>query len=422
MDWIVPNDKNEFAKIESINRQLKKAKSPKTEANWKHALCHFFKFVKIHPDEFVKMEKSKIEDVIESYTDSLKIKVQNNELNPNSIQAKVSPLVKFLAFNRVDGMQEAWIRLRANYPERKRTRDEKYDERELLKMYQFSNIRQKAVLGLLMSGMRIGATKDLKIKDLKPIEDWSSIVVYAGTNSEYTTFVTPQGYRDISDYLDYRKRNGETITPDSPLIRNEFRPEKAGYWVDKFGIKRGPESIKTTIGFTHIVIKLLRDAGIMENSHNHRTRHKTMMCHGFRKYVNTVCKTSGMDSERVEILLGHSNSSLAGHYWRLPTDESEMSPQELKLYQTIKSEYRKCIPELTIGESELLKIKNEQLQETVSVELKQKDFEILELQRQLAKVRTNPFVDMQPEEIEKFVEMFEDWKKFKEHISLLGNK
>jgi len=129
-----------------------------------------------------------------------------------------------------------------------------------------------------------------------------------------------------------------------------------------------------------------------------------------------------MDSERVEILLGHSNSSLAGHYWRLPTDESEMSPQELKLYQTIKSEYRKCIPELTIGESEILKIKNEQLQETVSVELKQKDFEILELQRQLAKVRTNPFVDMQPEEIEKFVEMFEDWKKFKEHISLLGNK
>ena len=62
---------------------------------------------------------------------------------------------------------------------------------------------------------------------------------------------------------------------------------------------------------------------------------------------------------RVEMLLGHANSSLAGHYWRLLTDESKMIPRELKLFQTIKSEFRKCIPELTIGESELLKIENE---------------------------------------------------------------
>ena len=122
-----------------------------------------------------------------------------------------------------------------------------------------------------------------------------------------------------------------------------------------------------------------------------------MTCHGFRKYFNTVCKTSGMDSERVEMLVGHSSSSLASHYWRLPANESEMSPQDQKLFQTIKTEYRKCIPELTIGESELLKIRNEELQETVNVELKQKELEIMELQRQLSKVKQNPFIGMPQE-------------------------
>ena len=60
MDWIVPNDINEFAKIDSINRQLKKAKSPKTEANLRvrlqtryHSKSNFVcAVVELHPNAF----------------------------------------------------------------------------------------------------------------------------------------------------------------------------------------------------------------------------------------------------------------------------------------------------------------------------------------------------------------------------------
>ena len=116
MSWQISNDKNEFAKIESINRYLKRAKNSSTYRNWKYPLYDFFKFIKIHPDEFIKLENSKKEDLIESYVDYLKEKVSRNEVNPNSIITLVTPLKKFLIFNRVEGMSEAWVRIKANFP------------------------------------------------------------------------------------------------------------------------------------------------------------------------------------------------------------------------------------------------------------------------------------------------------------------
>lgn len=411
LTWTIPEDRDEFAKIESIARYLKKAKTLSTYKYWKYNLYDFFEFIKIHPDEFVKLGSDKIEDLIEAWVDHLKVRVKDGELNPNSVEILVVPLKKFLIFNRVEGVSEAWIRIKANFPEKKRSTDEKYTEVELQKMYNVADYREKAMLGLLLSGMRIGATIGIKVGDIKPVEDWATVRVYHGTTSEYNTFLTPQGYRDILAYLDHRKRNGEIITEDSTILRNDFRPECAGEWVDEKGKKHYPEPLHATSSAAGIVIGIVRKGGVSTNSHNFKARHKTMTCHGFRKYFNTICKTSGMDSERVEMLLGHV-TSLAGHYWRLPNDEAEMSPQDQKLFQTIKSEYKKCIPELTIGESELLRIKNESLEETVNIEMKRKDLEILELKRQLAEIRKNPLVGMSPKEMDNLIATVEDLKKF----------
>lgn len=409
--------KEEFAMMDSINRQLKRARSKTTHTNWFHALYKFFNTVNILPDDFVKLPKDKIEDIIEKYVDHLKERTIKENTSPNSIPCYVNPLISFLVFNRVDGMHEAWKRIKAIFPEKKRSNDGKYNELQLQKMYQFSDIRQKAVLALLMSGMRIGGTVDLRIKHFKSIEDWGAVVVYAGTMQEYHAFVTPQGYRDITDYIQYRKRNGENITDESPLIRNEFQPEKAGEWTDSKGRKRQPEPIRTTTGTSQIVTNIVRRSGVLENSHNFRTRHCIMTCHGFRKYFNTVCKTSGMDSERVEMLMGHSSSSLTSHYWRLPINESEMSPQDQKLFQTIKNEYRRCIPELTIGESEILKVQNQQLEGTLNEKMKEKDHQIMSLQKQVAQMKENPFLGMSPEDMEGHVQMYQDWKNLRKNLS-----
>lgn len=415
---IITKDRKEFATIDSIHKYLKRAKAPATCKYWMYNLYDFFEFINIHPDEFVKLDCNKIEDLIESYVDYLKERVGRNEINPNSVEIMVVPLKKFLIFNKVVGVAEAWVRIKANFPLKIRSKDEKYNEIDLQKMYNIADFREKAVLALFMSGMRRGGIHGLKVRDLNPIEDWAAIRVYADAIEEYHAFITPQGYQDIQAYLDFRKRNGENITPDSPLIRRKFRPECAGEWTDRHGVKHGIEPIYTVNGTEEIVIHLVRKAGILTNSHNPKTRHKKMTCHGFRKYFNTICKTSGMDSERVEMLMGHANSALSGHYWRLPTDEAEMSPQDKKLFQTIKIEYRKCIAELTIGESELLKIQNQKLEETINEQLINKEIEINSLQRQLTNMKKNPFMGMSQEDIEGMISMYQDWSEFKNKLQV----
>ncbi len=408
--------KEEFAKMDSINKQLKRAKSKSTHTNWVNALYKFFKTVDILPDDFVKLPKDKIEDTIEKYVDHLKERASQEGTSPNSLPCYVNPLISFLVFNKIDGMHEAWKRIKAIFPEKKRSNDGKYNELQLQKMYQFADIRQKAVLALLMSGMRIGGMADLRMKHFRSIEDWGAVVVYAGTMEEYHAFVTPQGYRDITDYIEYRKRNGENITDESPLIRTEFQPDRAGEWTDTKGKEHRPEPIRTTMGTSQIVTNIVRRSGVLENSHNFRTRHGIMTCHGFRKYFNTVCKTSGMDSERVEMLMGHASTSLTSHYWRLPSDESRMSPQDQKLFQTIKNEYRRCIPELTIGESEILKVQNQQLEGTLNEKMKEKDYEIMSLQKQVGQMKENPFLGMSPEDMEGHIQMYQDWKRLREQL------
>lgn len=123
--------KEEFVKIESINRHLKRAKASSTHTNWMNSLYKFFKVIDIFPDDFVRLSKNEIEDHIEAYVDNLKQRAKKEGTNTNSIPCYVNPLVSFLTFNRVDGMHEAWKRIKANFPEKRRSNDGKYNELQL---------------------------------------------------------------------------------------------------------------------------------------------------------------------------------------------------------------------------------------------------------------------------------------------------
>lgn len=81
----------------------------------------------------------------------------------------------------------------------------------------------KVVVGLMVSaGLRIGALTQLKLRNLEKIEECYIVVVYEGTNEQYYSFCTPECSQFITDYLEYRTKNGENLTPDSYLIRDQF--------------------------------------------------------------------------------------------------------------------------------------------------------------------------------------------------------
>ena len=196
--------------------------------------------------------------------------------------------------------------------------------------------------------MRIGAIPDLKLKHLTKIEYFGlyQITVYENTKDEYYCFCSAECTKDIDSYIAYRERCYEKITPEDPLVREQFdrnNPDKA----------RNPRHLPlNTLGF-HIR-ELLIAAGIQTVEHltetktNGRLKKEVMRSHGFRKFATTNMIRAKINPEGREMLLGHS-IGLSDSYYRRDANE-------------ILTEYLKAVYFLTINEENRLRRKVEILE------------------------------------------------------------
>jgi hypothetical protein len=48
----------------------------------------------------------------------------------------------------------------------------------------------------------------------------AKILVYAGEGEQYTTYISPEAYLVLADWMDFRRKSGETINSDSWVMRN----------------------------------------------------------------------------------------------------------------------------------------------------------------------------------------------------------
>ena len=102
-------------------------------------------------------------------------------------------------------------------------RDRGYTHEEIKKVLDFSEQRIKtAFLILASTGMRVGALRSLKVRDLEKINDIYKVIVYSGDKEEYITFTTPECTKEIDTYLDFRQRHHEKITDDSFLFIKKY--------------------------------------------------------------------------------------------------------------------------------------------------------------------------------------------------------
>ena len=287
-------------------------------------------------------------ELIRSYLRQLKQRVENKELQPATVALYFATLKLFFSMNDITFN---WTKLFKMLPTPTTLADRSYTKEEIKAMLKHADLREKVVILCLASGgIRIGAFTELLVKHATPIIIdnvliGGMLVVYSDTPSEYFTFVTPECYHAIEDYLEYRKRNHEKILPDAPLIRNTIRqgvPSKANS-------QRNARKLVT--GTLQMIIwRLLIRAGVRQMTDT--KRYDVKMDHGFRKFFNTECKRAKVDPLHKEMFLGHT-VGLEDSYYR---------PEEDELLQ----DYLKVAPHLTFDDVELVRLENLELRKDLT--------------------------------------------------------
>ena len=187
--------------------------------------------------------------------------------------------------------------------------DRPYTKEEIKQMFNAAqDIRVKIVISLLSSsGLRHGALPILKIRDLKKNEKYNLYQITAyrkSKKSKYYTFCTPECTTLIDSYLDYRKKQGEQLKGNSPLIREQFNTN------DKLRVNNPrhltPIAIRYMINEVLIKYSSLRKKSKFDYENNRKEgRNSTMLTHAFRKYFTVECSKSGIYPDYIDLMLGH---------------------------------------------------------------------------------------------------------------------
>jgi integrase len=197
-----------------------------------------------------------------------------------------------------------WKKINRFVGEKMRTvKDRPYTREEIRKMLDKCDERKRVMILLLAStGIRIGALPLLKFRHLtKEVKhDIYQIIVYEGTSSQYATFCTPECARAIDEYKEYRIRYGEKLTPESPLIREQFHKN------DQFRSVRGKHVTRSSLVST--IRQIIYDAGLRSHMSSPSPpslpqpetegrvstattiakRKEIMQIHGLRKFYDTA--------------------------------------------------------------------------------------------------------------------------------------
>lgn len=305
----------------------------KTEATreaYLYQLKKFRQWTKIKDfDSLLQAPDKNIQTLLEDYAMHLKKKV-----SPNSVPIYFAPIELFFVMN--DKMLN-YKKIRKLFPGKAQKGNSRgYTREEIQKiLYNTKSLRNRAIVLLMASsGLRLGAIPDIKIKHMSKVDESSyAIKIYEGDLEEDFVFTTPEATKALDDYLEKRKKDGEFIDQESPLIRTSYQ----------LGIQKATSCNLDTLA--HIMARVIKCVNRVKKGN----RYDVPKDHGFRKYYATTIKNiSGITVTMSEKLINHIGV--------VQTDGSYFKPTKEKMYES----YKLTIPELTINDSERDKLVIEQ--------------------------------------------------------------
>jgi len=302
-------------------------KSEFTKKNYQCALSRFLNHYNTTTEALANISAKDIENLLIDYI----VRLKQNKKSASALSITISSITHFCVMNDINIMTKKIAKFKGEH-ETERSNDRAYSHEEILTLVNSAPLRLKTMFLIMAStGIRIGALPILKLSDLKKMKGLYQFTIYANSpNQRYITYCTPECAKEgIDQYLAYRKRFGEKLTPDSYLIRKDFDIHD----IEQIRKKSEPiayDTIKVII--RNQVIKTGIRSPFLVDSHK---RHEVPMNHGFRKFFETRLIESGVNPMAVMRLAGHKSGLDYKSYFR---------PHE----DFILSEYEKAIDALTI--------------------------------------------------------------------------
>jgi integrase len=324
------------------------ATAEESKYKYGYALLKYLEFCGVakKDDLYLLLEQSP--KVIETNIIAYIRKMRSQDLSYSTQNSRLSAIVLFYTMNDIVINRKKIGKFLGEHI--KTVRDRAYTISEIHKIVDVCDLKYKVFVLLMAStGCRLGAIPPLKLHNLKYYEDYKlyQITFYENTKAEYYSFCTPECAKYIDEYIEYRRRCGEPINANSPLIRDDFIID------DLLHIKHPRHLTNSTFKF-YIRNKLIAlgfrtvTPTTEDTSHKYKKyRTEIAQNHGFRKFTFTTMALRKIDPEVRELLVGHK-IGLSGAYYR-PTENQMLN------------EYLKVVNDLTISSEYRLKMENEEL-------------------------------------------------------------
>jgi integrase len=376
--------------LDAFSLFINAIRAEQTRRKYQARLNTFFNFISI-PDInlqerckiFVKNCQSNPKYAVNSvfrFIIHLKERMNRKEIVVSTIYNYLKPIKLFCEMNDID---VKWKKITLGLPkEKKYAEDRAPTIEEIQKLLEYPDRRIKVIILTMIScGMRLGAWNDLQYKHIQTVKNEeknivaAKITIYAGSDEQYTAFISKEAYRAIEEWMDFRRNSGEQVTDESWLLRNlwDVTTPSGG----PRGLVSVPKKLKDT-GVKSLIERALRAQGLRTKLEEGKKRYEFATDHGFRKFFKTRCEIAGMRSLTVEYLLNHS-TGITDSYFR-PT-ERELLQDYLKVSDLLQIDKEVKLQK----ELHQYQQKNEEESYIIKGKLKKKAEEIKEIKQRYEK-------------------------------------
>lgn len=306
-----------------------------------------------------------------------KERVENKEITSGTLKNFVKSLKVFC---EMADISIPWKKITRGLPNARQSANDRAPTiEEIQKLLGYPDRRIKPIVyTMISSGIRLGAWDYLRWKHIIPMRDEkgeilaAKTIVYAGEHDEYYSFITPEAYSSLLDWIKFREEYGEKVSQESWLMRDIWQTTNVKYGA-KWGLATCPKKLNS-YAIKRILERGLWSQGLRKILENGEKRHAYKAAHGFRKFYKTRTEQV-MRPLNVEITLGH-DIGLSGSYYK-PTEKE------------VLEDYLKAVNLLTINstekilEKEIIELKenSKDNEYIIKLKLQERDEQIQELKK-----------------------------------------